>query len=360
MASDRVLFERTGLRAHGAGGVVTLRGDAARLEAIAEAHAAIDSPHVPAARPTEDGLVLEAPGAAATLAEVVAHLAPAKIEYAASIAFNEFLLDATEAGHRAGYALGGLAWSSVLCGRGGELWLLGFGFDDAARPSPTEPGACVAPELALGLAPSERSDVFVLHAMLRSLLPFTELPASYAAALTDAGRAQPLHHALVALTSRALAPDPALRPATVAELRALYRDVRPLAADMPEPDEAALAAVVGRAVAELAGGGRLVVDGRARTLHLDGAAVDLSRRGLLWRLTSRLLAAHADAPGAPVSPDAMIEAGWPDEQILPDAAKTRLYTAIRSLRKMGLEPHLWSRDGGYLLDPALRVERSRS
>jgi len=359
MPSDRVLFERTGLRAHGAGGVVTLRGDASRLESIAAAHAAIDSPYVPGARMTDAGLVLDAPGAAATLGEVVAHLAPAKIAYGASIAFNEFLLDATEAGHRAGYALGGLAWSSVLCGRGGELWLLGFGFDDA-RPSPTEPGACVAPELGLGLEASERSDVFVLHAMLRALLPFTELPASYAAALTDAGRARPLHDALVALTQRALAPDPALRPATVAELRALYREVRPLAPDMPEPDEAALAAVIGDAVAALAGGGRLVVDGHARTLDLDGAAIDLSRRALLWRLTSRLLAAHADTPGEPVGPEAMIAAGWPEEQILPEAAKTRLYTAIRSLRKMGLEPHLWSRDGGYLLDPALRVERARS
>jgi len=360
MASDRVLFERGGLRAHEAGGVVTLRGDAARLEAVAEAHAAIDSPYVPAARVVDGGLALDAPGAAATLAEVVAHLAPAKIGYGASIAFNEFLLDATEAGHRAGYTFGALAWSSVLCGRDGRRWLLGFGFDEAARPSPTEPGACVAPELALGLAPSERSDVFVLHAMLRSLLSFTELPASYAAALTDAGREQPLHDALVSLTQRALAPDPALRPADVAALRRLYRDIRPLAPDMPEPDDAALASVIAGAVAELAGGARLEVDGPARTLRVDGATVDLSRRGLLWRLVSRLLVAHADAPGEAVSPEAMIDAGWPDERILPEAAKTRLYTAIRSLRKTGLEEHLWSRDGGYLLDPALRVERTRT
>ncbi len=354
---DRLLVDRPGLRVH-AGPPVRLTGPAETLASIEAAHAAIESPHVPRLRRRGDALEVEAP-ACAGLDEVVPRLRD-KIPYGLAVAFNELLMDATEAGHRAGLALGALAWSSVLAGPDGQLWLLGFGFDEAARPAPTEPGACVAPELALGLAASPASDVFVLHAMLRTLLPFSELPASYAAALTPAGRSSSLHAAMMSLAQRALAPDPALRPASVAELRALYRAIRPLAPDMPEADDAGLARVVASAVAELTGTARLRVDAHARTLALgDAAAIELASKALSWRLVERLLAAHADAPGVPLTPDQLVDAGWPGERILPDAARTRLYTAIRSLRRMGLEAVLWSRDGGYLLDPALRVERAR-
>lgn len=353
---DRLLVERPGLRVH-AGPPVRLVGPAASLAAIEAAHAAIESPHVPRLERRGDALAVRGP-ACAGLHEVVPRLRD-KIPYGLAVAFNELLMDATEAGHRAGHALGALAWSSVLAGPDGRLWLLGFGFDEAARPAPTEAGACVAPELALGLDPSPASDVFVLHATLRTLLPYCELPASYASALTAQGRGAPLHAAMIALAQRALAPDPALRPASVAELRALYRAIRPLAPDMPEADEVGLARVVAGAVAELAGTARLRVDAHARTLAVGEASIELASKALLWRLVERLITAHADAPGVPLTTEQLVDAGWPGERILPDAARTRLYTAIRSLRRMGLEPVLWSRDGGYLLDPTLRVERAR-
>lgn len=356
--TDRLLVDRPGLRIH-AGPPVRLVGPAAALAAIEAAHAAIESPFVPPLRRDGDALVLEAP-AVRGLHEVLAWLGAegTRIDYGSAVAFNELLMDAIEAGHRAGYALGAFAWSSVLASPDGRLWLLGFGFDAAARPAPTEPGACIAPELALGLPASPASDVFVLHATLRTLLPYSELPASYAAALTPEGRDAPLHAAMVALAQRALAPDPALRPPDVAGLRALYRDIRPLAPDMPAEDREGLASIVAEAVAALSGR-TIRVDVHARTVTPPGGeVVELGRRALLWRLVERLLEAHAAEPGRPLTTEQLVEAGWPDEKILPEAARTRLYTAIRSLRRAGLEEVLWSRDGGYLLDPGLYVERA--
>ena len=84
----------------------------------------------------------------------------------------------------------------------------------------------------------------------------------------------------------------------------------------------------------------------------------LARRALLWRILLRLVRALEEGPGTPLSADALIEAGWPDERILHEAARPRLYTAVRDLRKAGLGGHRSRRDGGYLLAPTLRVERS--
>ncbi|MCB9596684.1 MAG: hypothetical protein H6719_28425 [Sandaracinaceae bacterium] len=357
MVADRRLIERPGLAVH-AGPPVRLVGDASTLGSIAAAYASIEGPSVPATRERDGALELEV-DAVVGLHEVVAHLGAAgrKIGYGVAVAFNERLMDAAEAGHAAGHHLGALAWSSLLCSGSGELWLIGFGLPPALRPAPTEPGACVAPELALGLEASPASDVYVLHAMLRSLVPLCELPASYAEALTPAGRGAPLYAAMIGLAQRALAPDPALRPQNVAALRARYREIRPLAPDMPEADFDGLARTVAEVVSALSGGARVVVEEHARTLTFDGETLDLSRRALLWRLVQRLLEAREAAPGEPVTADQLIEAGWPDERILPEAARGRLYTAIRGLRRGGLEALLWSRDGGYLFDPAVRVER---
>ncbi|MDB4932591.1 MAG: Signal transduction response regulator, partial [Myxococcaceae bacterium] len=44
---------------------------------------------------------------------------------------------------------------------------------------------------------------------------------------------------------------------------------------------------------------------------------------------------------------------WPGERVLPEAGAERVYTAVRTLRTMGLRGLLVRRDGGYALDPAV-------
>lgn len=70
----------------------------------------------------------------------------------------------------------------------------------------------------------------------------------------------------------------------------------------------------------------------------------------------RLLVAlgqHATArPGAPLSAQELVAAGWPGERILREAGRNRLYVELNKLRKVGLGAVLVTRREGYLLDAA--------
>jgi hypothetical protein len=79
-----------------------------------------------------------------------------------------------------------------------------------------------------------------------------------------------------------------------------------------------------------------------------------------WRSLQRVLACLAeerqDRPGGPLSVEALVTAGWPGERMLARAGATRVYTAIASLRRLGLRDVLLSTDQGYLLAPGLPLE----
>jgi predicted ATPase len=91
-------------------------------------------------------------------------------------------------------------------------------------------------------------------------------------------------------------------------------------------------------------------DGR-RVVLPDGRAIDLSRRKNVRLVLLALARARRDAPGAPVLPPTLLEAGWPGERMRADAATKRLHTAIWTLRSVGLEGLLVTEGEGYLLDP---------
>ncbi len=88
-----------------------------------------------------------------------------------------------------------------------------------------------------------------------------------------------------------------------------------------------------------------------------GEDVDLSRRRAASRILAALARHREEEPAGALSADALVEAGWPGEQILPDAAKARLYAAIRDLRTRGFAELLQTVDGGYRLDPDVDLER---
>jgi hypothetical protein len=92
-----------------------------------------------------------------------------------------------------------------------------------------------------------------------------------------------------------------------------------------------------------------------RAVLPDGSPVDLTRHALLGRILWRLAEARQSDPGEPLDTEAVLEAGWPGDRILPDAAKNRVYVAINRLRRAGLADLLQTRDGGYLLDPSVPV-----
>lgn len=99
----------------------------------------------------------------------------------------------------------------------------------------------------------------------------------------------------------------------------------------------------------------------ARGLQAPGEdEKDISRRHTLRRLVLAFAEARESRPGEGMSVDALIQAGWPDERILPHAAANRVYVAIATLRKLGLRDVLLSREDGYLLDPQTPLVRARA
>lgn len=80
--------------------------------------------------------------------------------------------------------------------------------------------------------------------------------------------------------------------------------------------------------------------------------VDVQRRGAVRRILVALATRRATAAGRTLSVDDLFQLGWPGEQIPYESQVRRVYTAIWTLRTLGLEDTLKTRDDGYLLDPA--------
>jgi predicted ATPase len=95
-------------------------------------------------------------------------------------------------------------------------------------------------------------------------------------------------------------------------------------------------------------------DGRAFTIA--SRRVDLTRRGALRRILAALAEARLARPGTGLPVREIVRLGWPGEKMSPESATARVYMAVRTLRSLGLEGVLLTRDDGYLLDPAARVE----
>jgi len=86
----------------------------------------------------------------------------------------------------------------------------------------------------------------------------------------------------------------------------------------------------------------------------DGARTDLMRHGPVRRILHTLARLHTTERGRALSALELLEAGWPGERVRYEAGMLRVYTAIRRLRKLGLEAVILTRDDGYLLDPETR------
>lgn len=85
----------------------------------------------------------------------------------------------------------------------------------------------------------------------------------------------------------------------------------------------------------------------------DHARTDLTTRAPLRRLLAYLVDRRLASPGTASTTIELASHGWPGERIQPEAAGDRVYTAIGTLRRLGLGGVLIRRDGGYALDPTL-------
>jgi predicted ATPase len=81
------------------------------------------------------------------------------------------------------------------------------------------------------------------------------------------------------------------------------------------------------------------------------APVSLDRRRTLQRLFMHLAHRRDSAAGRGAPLAELVDAGWPGERVLPQAAANRVYVAVTTLRKMGLGDVLKASDDGWCLDP---------
>ncbi|MFO0613270.1 MAG: hypothetical protein U0414_11800 [Polyangiaceae bacterium] len=92
--------------------------------------------------------------------------------------------------------------------------------------------------------------------------------------------------------------------------------------------------------------------------EFDGHHVDVARRGAVRRILAELAESRIQRPGTPRTVDELFQVGWPGERIPYESQVRRVYTAIWTLRTLGLEEVLLTRDQGYLLDPKRDVRRA--
>jgi tetratricopeptide (TPR) repeat protein len=102
--------------------------------------------------------------------------------------------------------------------------------------------------------------------------------------------------------------------------------------------------------------GALTVSVDASNVWLPTTArVSLEKRKPVRLLLLRLIDEHEKSPGHPLTVDDLLSAGWPGERVIRDAGASRVYVALGTLRKLGLRDVILSRDGGYLLDPQVKI-----
>jgi hypothetical protein len=106
---------------------------------------------------------------------------------------------------------------------------------------------------------------------------------------------------------------------------------------------------------------RLIIAAGAEWFQLgDQPVVTLETRMPLRRLLLALAELKKRSPGAVLPVTAAFEAGWPGERASPTAAAMRVYTAIHSLRRLGLRGLLVRRRRGYVLDALVTVTTHQS
>jgi hypothetical protein len=100
----------------------------------------------------------------------------------------------------------------------------------------------------------------------------------------------------------------------------------------------------------------LVIAAHAEWFQIDGGpVVTLETRLALRKLLLALAVARMkDGRGALSSTEAF-NAGWPGERAHPNAASVRVYTAIHTLRSLGLRALLVRRNGGYTLEAKVTI-----
>jgi hypothetical protein len=208
-------------------------------------------------------------------------------------------------------------------------------------------------EIAAGGRATARTDRLAVAALRRALLPHVDLPPSLASAMRGEGSLGELVSIIRALEADAPLADDELG-AALTSIEAIHAHVG------IEPDPEGLR----RLFSDLALGLPIQSDWDLRSGDLTEETTVVSASGAwiespshdrarvelgpsLRRMLALLLTNHRTEAGRTSSTWDLLEAGWPNEKVLPDAGANRVYAAIKRLRNMGLRGVIERRDDGY-------------
>lgn len=341
---------------------------AERIESVARAHQEIDDPHIAAVLESDPeaspGWVAFDCSATVDLELLVdaALASDVKIDFPSAVAFSDGLLDTLEAAHAAHRHAGSLAWRNVLIAPSGNWWLFAVDGNPYLEGNAGAVGLSMAPEVALGAPPTTAADAYAHFALVRSLLPCVSLYEGYERAIRGQTGGQ-LIEALQHLASVVLASPVGTRIDDIPALRDRYRTLRSLDPAMPSGDEHALRAAFAELAARARGPEEVPHGSTSEPIELRAVGrqlqrgerwIDLRERRVLWRVWSALL--RGRETGESLTVDRLLSEAWPGERVRYEAGRARVYVAMSTLRKLGLEDVIVRDDDGYRLSACVRVE----
>ncbi len=350
----------------------------AALARIERAHAVVDHPCI--ARPIERGeeggvAFLElAADAVVDGSEVLRLLADSgqKLSYNHGDTIFTTLRETLEVAHRATAAttggplcLGQLSFGNFLFSRDGRMWIVGLGhnfpiFTETDRLEGLTP-VWQAWEVHAGQPPTPSSDYVAVLLGARSLATFCELAEITQRVLQAATspRNVELYETVRWFETSFIHLPPDRRP-SIGEGIAKSQRLREILGMRIDRDgmRARIAQLLAHAEGETESNPSehetvtVASDGRWLAVG-NGARAKLGRaNGLLIRA---LVAEHQERPGHALSVWELLDAGWPDDDPIPEAGANRVYVAIARLRQLGLR-HSIERDAdGYRIRPGAPI-----
>ncbi len=342
-----------------------------RAHALATAHARLVGPQVPAllARGSHRGrpwLLLDA-ALVTNGDELLCAQADRNIKQpyeaamgglSAVVAMVRRIHDVTDPHTNAPYAMGTIGASNLYYDAEGGLWVLGAGDNGFARARTLLP-TLLAPELALGESATPATDTFALSALIRSMVPYVDVPEPIARVLrgdeTDSSLAKLTHET----NARIWGVPKAHRP-SLALLERVFRGLLKVLGVSPsyEAHRAFIQRLITQDEVSSQLSARVVLEVASDGSWFRVQPQEPQRLGSRAPLRRVLLCLidHADRNEA-CDVWRLLEAGWPGERVDPEAGANRVYAAVSTLRRMGLRSVIERFDAGYRISPDAQIER---